>query len=147
MPLSAADVRGTTFVTTRMRAGYNMDEVDAFLDIVEADIAQYADDVQRLRDSEAVLRAQCDQLQSRLAAAEVRLSRQPEVTRVAPAEELPAPADVSQIVAGDAEAETVIAIAERTADEIVRFAESRAEAIRGSVRTMLNEQLGRVDRP
>lgn len=130
-----------------MRAGYNMDEVDAFLDIVEADIAQYADDLQRLRDSEAVLRTQCDQLQSRLAAAEVRLSRQPEVAAVAPAVEVPEPPDVSQIVAGDAEAETVIAIAERTADEIIRFAESRAEAIRGSVRTMLNEQLGRVDRP
>ncbi len=144
MPLSAADVRGTTFATTRMRSGYNMDEVDAFLDIVEADVAQYADELQRLRDSEAVLRTQCDQLQSRLIAAEERASRHvdsPVVPEVQP------PADVSEIVAGDAEAETVIAIAERTADEIVRFAESRADAVRTSVRTMLNEQLARVDKP
>ena len=50
MPLTAAEVRGTKFSTTRMRAGYDMDEVDAFLDIVEADVAQYTDDLQRSRE-------------------------------------------------------------------------------------------------
>ena len=73
MPLTAADVRATKFSTTRMRSGYDMDEVDAFLDIVEADVAKYADDLQRSRDGEAVLRTQCDQLQARLTATEQRL--------------------------------------------------------------------------
>ena len=59
MPLTAAEVRATEFATTRMRAGYDMDEVDAFLDIIEADVAQYADELQRSRDGEAVLRTQC----------------------------------------------------------------------------------------
>ena len=74
MPLTAADVRATTFSTTRMRAGYDMDEVDAFLDIIEADVAQYADELQRSRDGEAVLRTQCDQLQVRMNLAEQRLA-------------------------------------------------------------------------
>ena len=141
MPLTAAEVRATKFSTTRLRAGYDMDEVDAFLDIVEADVAQYADELQRTRDGEAVLRTQCDQLQARLNAAEERLASAPVVVP-----EAQPPADVSELVAGDAEAETVLALAERTADEMLRYAESRAEAIRSSVRAMLNDQLGRVDR-
>jgi DivIVA domain-containing protein len=141
VPLTAAEVRATKFSTTRLRAGYDMDEVDAFLDIVEADVAQYADELQRTRDGEAVLRTQCDQLQARLNAAEERLASAPVVVP-----EAQPPADVSELVAGDAEAETVLALAERTADEMLRYAESRAEAIRSSVRAMLNDQLGRVDR-
>lgn len=141
MPLTAAEVRATKFSTTRLRAGYDMDEVDAFLDIVEADIARYADELQRTRDADAVLRTQCDQLQARLAAADERVAAGPVVAAVPQP-----PADVSELVAGDAEAESVLALAERTADEIIRYAESRAEAIRTNVRVMLNDQLGRVDR-
>ena len=74
MPLTAAEVRATQFSTTRMRGGYDMDEVDAFLDIIEADVSQYADELQRSRDGEAVLRTQCDQLQARLTVAEQRLA-------------------------------------------------------------------------
>ncbi len=143
MPLTAAEVRGTKFSTTRLRAGYDMDEVDAFLDIVEADVSQYADELQRSRDGEAVLRTQCDQLQARLTSAEERLADA--LAEAAALKATPAPADVSHIVAGDAEAESVLAIAQRTADEIVRYAESRAEATRASVRAMLNDQLSRVD--
>lgn len=147
MPLTAAEVRGTKFSTTRLRAGYDMDEVDAFLDIIEADVSQYADELQRSRDGEAVLRTQCDQLQARLTSAEERLAdalAQAAALKATPA--VAAPADVSHMVAGDAEAESVLAIAQRTADEIVRYAESRAEATRASVRAMLNDQLSRVDR-
>lgn len=147
MPLTAAEVRGTKFSTTRLRAGYDMDEVDAFLDIIEADVAQYADELQRSRDGEAVLRTQCDQLQARLTATEERLvEAQQKAVAAVVIHTVPEPADVSQIVAGNPEAESVIAIAQRTADEIVRFAESRADGIRASVRTMLTEQLGRVDK-
>jgi len=141
VPLTAAEVRATKFSTTRVRAGYNMDEVDAFLDIVEADLAQYADELQRTRDGEAVLRTQCDQLQSRLTAAEERLASAPVIVP-----EAHPPADVSELVAGDAEAQTVLAIAERTADEMLRYAESRAEAIRASVRAMLTDSLAEWDR-
>jgi len=179
MPLTAAEVRATKFSTTRMRSGYDMDEVDAFLDIVEADVAKYSDDVQRSRDGEAVLRTQCDQLQARLTATEQRLEdAQAELAELqagrahqtepvvlpatyANAEVYPVAAPfASEVKAGppvlsdadaaaiaaDPEASSVLAIAERQADEIVRYAKTRAEAIKGTVRTMLADQIGLIDR-
>ena len=190
MPLTAAEVRNTKFSTTRMRAGYDMDEVDAFLDIVEADVAQYTDDLQRSRDGEAVLRTQCDQLQVRLGMAEQKLAdaqaelaelqsarhhqTEPIVLAAAAAAESVAepipepiaaaigepvlefesesdaapelPADLAAAVAADPEAASVVAIAQRQADEIVRFAQTRADGIRASVRSMLTDQMALVDR-
>ena len=176
MPLTAAEVRGTKFSTTRMRAGYDMDEVDAFLDIVEADVAKYADDLQRSRDGEAVLRTQCDQLQARLTATEQRLAdaqadlqelQSVRVNQTEPVVLAPTPAVAAQAataqdsveagppaltdeqaaaIAADPEASSVLAIAERQADEIVRYARTRAEAIKGSVRSMLTDQIGLIDR-
>lgn len=178
MPLTAAEVRATKFSTTRMRSGYDMDEVDAFLDIVEADVAKYADDLQRSRDGEAVLRTQCDQLQARLTATEQRLedaqadlaelqsARAHQTEPVIPpptyanaeayaveqpvVDAVPGPPVLSEAdaaaVAADPEAASVLAIAERQAEEIVRYAKTRAEAIKGSVRSMLKDQIALIDR-
>jgi DivIVA domain-containing protein len=155
MPLTAAEVRATEFATTRMRAGYDMDEVDAFLDIIEADVAQYADELQRSRDGEAVLRTQCDQLQARLTAAEQRLAEAQEQlaagivarTAVVP---LPAepqvPAELEAHLGENPDAAAVLAVAQRTADEIVRYAQARADGIRLAVRSMLEEQRALLDR-
>lgn len=154
MPLTSADVRATTFGTTRLRSGYSMDEVDAFLDIVEADVAQYADELQRSRDGEAVLRTQCEQLQARLAVTEERLADAQatladlwgqEAQRGHP--EAPViPEEVAAAIAADADASAVLAIAQRTADEMVRYAQQRAEAVRSAVKAMLHEQLAVIDR-
>ena len=73
MTVSAQDVRDARFGTTRVRAGYNMSEVDAFLDQVEAAIGQYAEDNQRVGDEADVLRSQVQQLQARLAATQQEL--------------------------------------------------------------------------
>lgn len=150
MPLTPAEVRGVQFATTRMRAGYDMDEVDAFLDIIEADVAQYADEVQRVRDGEAVLRTQCDQLQNRLAVAERRVTEleselataRPGAPEAAPPTEsiVEVTAELQAALGENADAAAVMAIAQRTADEIVRLAEARAEGIRAAVRATLDEQ-------
>lgn len=155
MPLTPAEVRGVQFATTRMRAGYDMDEVDAFLDIIEADVAQYSDEVQRVRDGEAVLRTQCDQLQSRLASAERRVTElEAELAAARRTTPPPAPAAESSVevtaelqaaLSGDADAAAVIAIAQRTADEIIRAAQSRADGIRAAVRATLDEQRRLLD--
>lgn len=151
MPLTAAEVRATKFSTTRLRSGYDMDEVDAFLDIIEADVTQYADELQRARDGEAVLRTQCDQLQSRLTVAEARLAdAEVALARARDGGAVPTgpvepPAEVVALVADDPEAASVLAIAQRTADEMVRFAETRATGIRASVRAVLVEQLRLLD--
>lgn len=151
MPLTAAEVRATQFSTTRLRAGYDMDEVDAFLDIIEADVAQTADELQRLRDGEAVLRTQCEQLQTRLSLAEQRLaeteadlasSRSSAVSGPAPT----VPAELEAQLGGNPDAADVLAVAQRTADEIVRYAQARADAVRAAVRATLDEQRAVLDR-
>ncbi|MBI1351855.1 MAG: DivIVA domain-containing protein [Actinomycetales bacterium] len=151
MPITAAEVRATQFATTRMRAGYDMDEVDAFLDIIEADVAQYADELQRSRDGEAVLRTQCDQLQARLVAGEQRLAEVQEQLATArkegavgPAEPV-VPEELAAQLGEHPEAEAVLALAQRTADEIVRYAQARADAIRAAVRATLDEQRRLLD--
>ncbi|MCH1405460.1 MAG: DivIVA domain-containing protein [Candidatus Nanopelagicales bacterium] len=73
MTLSAQDVRDARFGTTRIRAGYNMAEVDAFLDQVEGTITLTSSEGQRLGDEVEALRSQVQQLQGRLAAAQREL--------------------------------------------------------------------------
>ena len=152
MPITAAEVRATQFATTRMRSGYDMDEVDAFLDIIEADVAQYSDELQRSRDGEAVLRTQCDQLQARLAASEQRLAEAQEQLATAArqggqpvAPEPTVPAELAEQLGEHPDADAVLALAQRTADEIVRYAQARADAIRASVRATLDEQRRLLD--
>lgn len=148
MPLTPAEIRGVQFATTRMRVGYDMDEVDAFLDIIEADIAQLTDELQRSRDGEAVLRTQCDQLQQRVAVMESRLAESESTARIdkAPAVQAPVTDELLAAVAEHQDAAAVLAVAQRTADEIIRFAQQRADAIRASVRAMLDDQRVLLDR-
>lgn len=154
MPITAADVRATQFGTTRMRSGYDMDEVDAFLDIIEADVAQYADELQRSRDGEAVLRTQCDQLQARLTAAEQRVAElQEQLATAGRGVPVPAAAAAPQVseelqahLGDNPEAAEVLAVAQRTADEIIRFAQARADGITASLRATLDEQRALLDR-
>jgi DivIVA domain-containing protein len=65
MALTPTDVHNQQFTTVRMRTGYDMDEVDSFLDVVEAEIG-------RLLTENDDLRAQLTQAQSRILAAEQR---------------------------------------------------------------------------
>jgi DivIVA domain-containing protein len=58
MALSPEDVRNTMFGTTRMRTGYDMDEVDAFLDVIESDLIRRSEEVQRALEAEEAMRAQ-----------------------------------------------------------------------------------------
>jgi DivIVA domain-containing protein len=64
--VSAEDVRGAIFRKARFRAGYRMEDVDAFLDRLEATLVELQRDLADARDSNSVLRAQCDQLRERL---------------------------------------------------------------------------------
>src|SRR5579859_344224 len=49
MPLSPADVRNKQFSTTRLRPGYDEEEVDAFLDEVEAELDRLIQENEELR--------------------------------------------------------------------------------------------------
>ena len=49
MPLTPADVRNKQFSTTRPRPGYDEEEVDAFLDEVEAELDRLIQENEELR--------------------------------------------------------------------------------------------------
>lgn len=49
MPLTPADVRSKRFSTTRLRSGYDEEEVDAFLDEVEAELDRLIQENEELR--------------------------------------------------------------------------------------------------
>ena len=67
MTLTPADVRAVAFRATRLRAGYNMEEVDEFLDAVQETVGHLEVDVARYREAESVLLVRCEQLQARIA--------------------------------------------------------------------------------
>jgi DivIVA domain-containing protein len=153
--LTPEEVREVRFGTTRARAGYKMGEVDAFLDSVEAAIAEYSSQNQRLGDEADVLRSQVQQLQTRLAAARKELDG---IVRGRDVEELnrhdtlvtPVPAqddpntEPTALIASDgdnvettAENPVVAGVPATEFEELV--------AVRDRVRDMLEKQIALVD--
>ncbi|HYG94037.1 MAG TPA: DivIVA domain-containing protein [Nocardioides sp.] len=148
MPLTPEDVSNKRFTPVRLREGYDMGEVDQFLDEVEAELAR--------------LTQENDELRAKLAAAQggggaptydapTQLTPvvEPEPTPVP--EPVPAPAPVVAPVAGETggvetiRVETVpeasnaaarlLEIATRNADELVEDAKNEADKIVGEART------------
>jgi len=147
MPLTPAEVRAMQFATTRVRSGYDVDEVDAFLDIVEGDIAALSGDLQRARDESAVLRTQYSQLQSRLRSAELDLAAARE--RASSASPTEIRHDTVEIARPDpalftGDAADVMKIAQVTADEIIGSARKQAQRIRNDLRSRLETQLSEL---
>lgn len=162
--LNAQTVRDVRFGTTRMRAGYDMVEVDAFLDTIEAAIEHYSSEARQSRDEAEVLRSQVEQLQLRLAATQRELEQcqalAPERDHVAVGQsggqhdtlitEIPGESS------GDARSDDArivdipIVDTETTAENpVVRTDQAEQFAallqVRDDVRRMLNEQLELVD--
>ena len=147
MPLTPADVRAKQFAATRVRSGYDVDEVDAFLDVVEADIAALSGDLQQARDESAVLRSQHSQLQSRLRSAELDLAATQE--RGSSSSSTALRHETVEIIRPDpalftGDAAEVLKIAQVTADEIIAAAEKQAQRIRADLRSRLKSQLGEL---
>ena len=86
MPLTPADVHNVAFSKPPIgKRGYNEDEVDAFLDLVEAELA-------RLLEENADLREQVEQLEQRLGNAQARPRGRPAQRPPARRRRRPAPA-------------------------------------------------------
>jgi DivIVA domain-containing protein len=136
MPLTPEDVRNKQFTTVRLREGYDEDEVDAFLDEVEAELT-------RLYKESADLRAQ-------LATAQTRPQSKTAPPAPPPGREA-APVPVAAASAGDgADAATrILQLAQRTADEAVAEARSKSDRIineaRGQADKMLSEARSRSE--
>ncbi len=140
MPLTPEDVSNKRFTPVRLREGYDMGEVDQFLDEVEAELA-------RLTKENDDLRAKLAAAQSG-APAPAPVERAPEPAPEPKPEPTPAPAVAPARFSGSVETirvETVpeassaaarlLEIATRNADEVVEDAKNEADKIIGAART------------
>src|SRR5262252_656923 len=149
MPLTPADVHNVAFKKPPIgKRGYDEEEVDAFLDEVERELARLIEENNELRaQSErgrvggppvggdmrhtgeiADLKTQLDRMQREKAAAE-QAARQMQV-------ELEQARSAAPVSAGDGEQQAlrVLMMAQRTADEHVSDARAKADELTGSAR-------------
>ncbi|GAA3812332.1 DivIVA domain-containing protein [Nocardioides panacisoli] len=172
MPLTPEDVSNKRFTPVRLREGYDMGEVDQFLDEVEAELARLTQENDELRAKLAA--AQSGKGFDSYEAPPTQATPIPEPTPVAqpaptPVTPTPAPtpepaaAPVGGSPSGGVETirvETVpeasnaaarlLEIATRNADELVEDAKNEADKIVGEARTkaerLENEAKGKADR-
>ncbi len=132
MPLTPEDVSNKRFTPVRLREGYDMGEVDQFLDEVEAELER--------------LNKENDDLRAKLSAAQrgESVAPAPVVTAPEPVAE-PAPAaaavrevqeiKVSTVADASSAAAKLLELATRNADELVNEAKDEADKIIGAART------------
>jgi DivIVA domain-containing protein len=149
MPLTPEDVSNKRFTPVRLREGYDMGEVDQFLDEVEAELARLTKENDDLRQKLSAAQTGGDsgfQDTSSTAQTPVVQERAPEP----PPTPEPTPVPVPEPVAASADPETIrvetvpqasnaaarlLEIATRNADELVESAKNDADKIIGEART------------
>ncbi|MEP9365542.1 DivIVA domain-containing protein [Nocardioides sp. CN2-186] len=138
MPLTPEDVSNKRFTPVRLREGYDMGEVDQFLDEVESELARLTKDNDDLRAKLAA--AQGSGAPAPTVTAPVVEEKQPEPEPVAAPEPVVAASPVETIrvetvpQASNAAAR-LLEIATRNADELVEEAKNDADKIIGEART------------
>ena len=115
MTLTPEDVRNKQFATVRFKEGYDLDEVDKFLDDVEAELLRLA--------------AESDELRAQLA----RNASPPVTAPIAPS--APAAPPAAPVVPASEAAVAMLALAQKTADEHVANAKAEAERLVSAART------------
>jgi DivIVA domain-containing protein len=159
MPLTPEDVSNKRFTPVRLREGYDMGEVDQFLDEVEAELARLTKENDDLRSK--LSSAQSGSLgQVESYSAPVQRQPEPEPVRVptpAPAPPpVPAVAEVPETIRVETVPEAsnaaarLLEIATKNADELVEDAKNQADKIVGEARTkaerLESEAKGKADR-
>ncbi len=151
MPLTPQDVAHKVFGPTRLRRGYNENEVDAFLDLVEAELT-------RLTEENASLRSELEQGRGaqRLGAGGTVIGSGPTGSGVigsGSAGSAPVGASASREVAvqeppsGDVERITrTLVLAQRTADQALEEARQEAEAILKAAQREAQDELTKAER-
>ncbi|GAA1985091.1 cell wall synthesis protein Wag31 [Nocardiopsis rhodophaea] len=162
MPLTPADVRNKQFSTTRLRPGYDEEEVDAFLDEVESELDRLIQENEELRGKLAeCLRGKVPNagMQDFQQAPQEQLPPEPQQPEPAPA---PAPAQAPQVeqampamaasmgLPGAEEnmdtAARVLALAQQTADQAISDARREADETLGRARHEADDILGKARR-
>ncbi|MFC7330239.1 DivIVA domain-containing protein [Marinactinospora rubrisoli] len=155
MPLTPADVRNKQFSTTRLRPGYDEEEVDAFLDEVESELDRLIQENEELRGKLAeclrgkVPNAGMQDFQPQ----EPQLAPEPppEPPRpepVKPPEPMPQMANMGLPGAEDNmdTAARVLALAQQTADQAISDARREADETLGRARHEADDILGKARR-
>ena len=123
MPLTASDVANKQFTTVKLREGYNMEEVDGFLDEVEGELGR--------------LHREIDDLTARLNAAPAAAPVEA-VAAVAPAAVVAAAAPTDSAV-------RMLELAQKTADEHVAGAKAEADRILADARATHARTMGDLE--
>jgi DivIVA domain-containing protein len=150
MPLTPADVRNKQFSTTRLRPGYDEEEVDAFLDEVEAELDRLIQENEELRAKLAeVLRGGKAPVALNAPHAEpVPELIQPEPQRLEP-ERRPQEAVMMGMKPVEDNMDTaarVLALAQQTADQAIADARREADETLGRARREADELLTKARR-
>jgi DivIVA domain-containing protein len=145
MPLTATDVHNVAFSKPPIgKRGYNEDEVDAFLDLVEAELA-------RLIAENNDLHNRIDQLNKRLRGTPVETGGTFRPLAAGPRSMVPSPAERQTSATDDQHAQTakVLGMAQEIADRLTNDAKSEAERTlsqaRSSAVQLLSEAQTKAD--
>src|ERR1700674_2110919 len=150
MPLTPADVRNKQFSTTRLRPGYDEEEVDAFLDEVEAELDRLIQENEELRAKLAELlrggKSPVPALSSPLS------DPKPEMMapqRVEPERRQPEPVMMGGMPHIEDNMDTaarVLSLAQQTADQAIADARREADETLGRARREADEVLTKARR-
>jgi DivIVA domain-containing protein len=149
MPLTPADVRNKQFSTTRLRPGYDEEEVDAFLDEVEAELDRLIQDNEELRAKLAeVLRGGKAPAPAALNAPHIESV--PELMTAEPPrhepERRPEPVMMKPVEDNMDTAARVLALAQQTADQAIADARREADETLGRARREADDILTKARR-
>ncbi len=145
MTLTADEVQNKEFLTVRLREGYDMQEVDAFLDEVEAELRRMAEENERLR-------AELDQArQGILAGPEAEAAAAAGVTETGLQRAVSEPSQAPQaaltiLTHAQTAADNLVSEAQTRADELVGEATDRARALDEETEQRRAELLGVLER-
>ncbi|MBE7323217.1 DivIVA domain-containing protein [Nocardioides sp. Y6] len=158
MPLTPEDVSNKRFTPVRLREGYDMGEVDQFLDEVEAELARLTKENEDLRAKLAAAQNAAPAAPAPFAIQHQEPEPEPEPVRapepvVAPvvaAQPTPETLRVETVAEASNAAARLLEIATRNADELVDSAKNEADRIVGEARTkaerLESESKGKADR-
>lgn len=143
MPLTPEDVRNKRFTAVRLREGYDMGEVDQFLDEIEVEFERLISENEELRAKLAASAhaeptaaiAAVDVSDKAEEVEEAKVEVQPEPQPIV----APTPTAVPSVGEASAAAARLLEIASNNADELVESAKAEAEAI-------INEAKEKADR-
>ena len=152
MPLTPADVRNKQFSTTRLRPGYDEEEVDAFLDEVESELDRLIQENEELRAKLAESlrggKPSVPALSSPLAETKMDMAA-PEPPRPEPERRQPEPVMMGSMAPHEDSMDTaarVLSLAQQTADQAIADARREADETLGRARREADEVLTKARR-